>query len=330
MKKVLISGITGQDGSYLAESYLADGFEVHGIVRRSSTLARPRIDHLFDPDKVSPTQDLKLHYADLNDASALIRVISEVEPDLVINLAAQSHVAVSFEVPIESGLVTGIGAHALFEAVKIVNPNIRVYQAGSSEMFGGMLGRSSLDEQCAFIPKSPYAVAKVYAHHIARVYRESYGMFIANGILFNHESPRRGENFVSRKITLGAARIAFGQQKYLALGNIDAKRDWGHAREYVRAIRMIIESDSPDDYVVATGKFYSVRDFLEETFSILGLKWQDHVQIDPKLFRPNEVEDLLGDPSKIATALGWKHEINFQSLVGEMLESDMKLVSKNG
>jgi GDPmannose 4,6-dehydratase len=330
MKKVLISGITGQDGSYLAESYLADGFEVHGIVRRSSTLARPRIDHLFNPDKLSPTQELKLHYADLNDAAALIRVISQVEPNYIINLAAQSHVAVSFEVPIESGMVTGIGAHALFEAVKIVNQDIRVYQAGSSEMFGGMLSRQTLNEECIFVPKSPYAAAKVYAHQMAKIYRESYGMFIANGILFNHESPRRGENFVSRKITLGAARIAAGQQKYLRLGNINAKRDWGHAREYIRAIRMIVEADAPDDFVVATGKSHSVQDFLDETFSILGLKWQDHIQIDSNLYRPNEVEDLLGDPSKIKNTLGWKHEISFQDLVKEMLHSDMKIVSKNG
>lgn len=326
MKRVLITGVTGQDGSYLAESYLKDDFEVHGLVRRASTVERKRIDHLFDINSISSGQVLKLHYADLNDTSALVRVIALVEPDLVVNLAAQSHVAISFEVPIETGHVTGLGALALFESVRIVNPNIRIYQAGSSEMFGGMLGRTSLDEQSIFMPKSPYAVSKVFAHHSAQVYRDSYGMFVSNGILFNHESPRRGENFVSRKITLAAARISLGLQNKLILGNIEAKRDWGHAREYVRAIRAICEAEKPGDYVVATGKFYSVTDFAKLAFEYVNLDYKKYVEVDSSLFRPNEVEDLLGDPSKIRKELGWAHEIELPDLVKDMMDSDLSAI----
>ena len=329
MGKVLITGITGQDGSYLAESYLSDGYEVHGLVRRSSTLERKRIDHLFNPDFNNNKQVLKLHYADLNDTSALVRVISLVQPDIVINLAAQSHVGISFEVPIETGHVTGLGALALFEAVRIVNPGIRVYQAGSSEMFGGMLGRKSLDENSIFTPKSPYAAAKVFAHNSAQIYRDSYGMFVSNGILFNHESPRRGENFVSRKITLAASRISLGLQNKLTLGNMDAKRDWGHAKEYVRAIRLICDATTPNDYVVATGKFHSVTDFARLAFEHVGLDFKKYVEVDSRLFRPNEVEDLLGNPAKINSELGWRHEMELVDLVTDMMQSDLSALRKN-
>lgn len=325
---ILVTGISGQDGSYVAESFLSDKIEVHGLVRRTSNVARPRIDHLFNANKSRDEQLLQLHYADLNDTSALIRVIEHTRPDVVINLAAQSHVGVSFEIPIETGTVTGIGALALFEAVRIVNPNIRIYQAGSSEMFGGMLGREKLNESSIFYPKSPYAAAKVYAHSLAQIYRDSYGMFISNGILFNHESPRRGENFVSRKISLSVARILLGIQKKLHLGNIEAKRDWGHAKEYVRAIRLITEAQEPSDFVVATGESYSVRQFAQLAFDHVNLDWSKYVVIDKKLFRPNEVEDLLGDPSKIKEQLGWKHEISLKELVSEMVEADLSLIER--
>ena len=329
MKKVLISGITGQDGSYLAESYLEDGWQVHGIVRRSSTISRPRIDHLFDLDKLSQKQKIILHYGDLNDQSNLMRVISEVEPEQVVNLAAQSHVGVSFSVPIETGIVTGLGATSFLEAIRSVDPTIRFYQAGSSEMFGGVLGRNILDEDSKFQPKSPYAAAKVYAHHMTTCYRESYGMHASNGILFNHESPRRGENFVSRKITLAAARISLGLQSKLYLGNLEARRDWGHAKEYVRAIRLMLDSDNPSDYVVATGRSYSVLDFAKLAFSRLNLNYEEFVYVDESLKRPNEVEDLVGNPSKIKRNLGWEHEISLEMLVNEMVESDL-IAAKNG
>lgn len=324
MPKVLITGITGQDGSYLAENYMSDAYEVHGLVRRSSIVQRPRIDHLYNSNVTAETQRLHLHYADLSDTTALVRVIDKVQPNYVINLAAQSHVAVSFEVPLETANVTGLGALALFEAVRIVNPAIRVYQAGSSEMFGGMLGRQSLDEESGFFPKSPYANAKVFAHHSATIYRDSYGMHISNGILFNHESPRRGENFVSRKITIAAARISMGLQEKLFLGNLEAKRDWGHASEYVRAIRLMVEAETPDDFVVATGKSYSVREFASKTFMKLNLDFDKYVTIDKSLLRPNEVEDLLGNPNKIEKKLGWKHEIDLDGLIDDMLKTDLE------
>jgi GDPmannose 4,6-dehydratase len=328
MAKVLITGITGQDGSYLAEEYLARGWVVHGIVRRTSNLERKRIDHLFDKNSRTKAQPLILHYADLNDPLALVRLISEIEPEVIVNLAAQSHVGVSFEVPIETSLVTGLGALVLFEAARIVNKEIKIYQAGSSEMFGGMLGRPILNENSSFYPKSPYAVAKVFAHHSATNFRESFGMKISNGILFNHESPRRGENFVSRKITLSAARISMGLQQKLFLGNLDAKRDWGHAREYAKAISLIAESENSSDYVVATGQSFSVRQFVEITFKKLNLEWEEFVHIDQGLFRPNEVEDLLGDPTKILNDLNWKHSVDLDELIDEMLESDLKLTQK--
>jgi GDPmannose 4,6-dehydratase len=328
MPCVLITGITGQDGSYLAENYLEDGWEVHGLVRRTSTLARPRIDHLFSSDGSPEKQSLKLHYGDLSDFSALIRVIESVQPDHIVNLGAQSHVAVSFEVPIETGVVTGIGAASVFEAVRIVNPKIRVYQASSSEMFGGGEGTQKLNESSPFSPKSPYAAAKVYGHFMARLYRESYGLHISNGILFNHESPRRGENFVSRKITKGVARISQGKQNKIRLGNLDATRDWGHARDYMKAIRLMLAFDEPDDYVVATGISHSVREFSELAFSTVNLDSEKYVEIDSRLFRPNEVQDLLGDPTKIKTKLGWSPETSFEELVAEMIDSDLSVARK--
>ena len=322
MKKVIISGITGQDGSYLAENYLADGWEVHGLVRRTSSLNRPRIDHIEHED-VGISSRLKLHYSDLHDFSSLLRIIDQVEPSHFVNLAAQSHVGVSFELPLETAEVTGVGAANIFEAIRIVNPKIRVYQASTSEMFGGGEGQKSLNEESPFLPRSPYAAAKLYAHNMAIIYRESYGMHISNGILFNHESPRRGENFVSRKITKAVARIQQGKQTRLYLGNVDATRDWGHARDYMEAIRLMLESDIPDDYVVATGQSYSVLDFVKESFGYLDLEYDRYLSIDPKLFRPNEVHDLLGDPSKIKNKLGWTTQTSFEDLVKEMIESDL-------
>ena len=327
MRSVLISGITGQDGSYLAENYLAEGWQVHGLVRRTSILARPRIDHLFSPDSSSQEQKIKLHYGDLSDFSALIHVIDRVQPEHIVNLAAQSHVGVSFEVPIETGVVTGIGAASIFEAVRIVNSQIRVYQASSSEMFGGDIGVQKLSEDSLFTPKSPYAAAKLYGYHMAKIYRDSYGMHISNGILFNHESPRRGENFVSRKITKAVARIAGGQQRKLNLGNLDATRDWGHARDYMDAVRLMLAANDPDDYVVATGISHSVREFSDLAFEKVGLKAEDFIEIDPGLLRPNEVHDLLGDPSKIGEKLGWRPKSSFEDLVTEMVKYDQSLLS---
>ena len=328
MKNVLITGITGQDGSYLAEQYLNDGWNVHGMVRRSSTLSRPRIDHLFSPDLDNKDQKIKLHYGDLSDVSALIRIIQEVEPVQFINLGAQSHVAVSFEVPIETASITGLGAAAVFEAVRIVNPSIRIYQASSSEMYGGGHGSTLLDENSTFDPKSPYAAAKVYAFNMAKIYRDSYGMHISNGILFNHESPRRGENFVSRKITKAVAAIRLGHQQKLHLGNISATRDWGHARDYMVAVRDMLEAESADDFVVATGTSHSVLEFAELAFKTVNLDASNFIEVDPKFFRPNEVQDLRGNASKIHSKLGWQPQTTFENLVKEMVMSDLNELEK--
>lgn len=328
MKNVLITGITGQDGSYLAEQYLNDGWNVHGMVRRSSTLSRPRIDHLFSPDLDNKDQKIKLHYGDLSDVSALIRIIQEVEPVQFINLGAQSHVAVSFEVPIETASITGLGAAAVFEAVRIVNPSIRIYQASSSEMYGGGHGSTLLDENSTFDPKSPYAAAKLYAFNMAKIYRDSYGMHISNGILFNHESPRRGENFVSRKITKAVAAIRLGHQQKLHLGNISATRDWGHARDYMVAVRDMLEAESADDFVVATGTSHSVLEFAELAFKTVNLDASNFIEVDPKFFRPNEVQDLRGNASKIHSKLGWQPQTTFENLVKEMVMSDLNELEK--
>ena len=315
MKKALITGITGQDGSYLAELLLSKGYDVHGLVRRSSSFNTWRIDHVRDR--------LHLHYGDLIDTSSIIKTLHIVEPDEIYNLAAQSHVKVSFDMPEYTGNTTGLGFLRLLDAVREVSPRSRVYQAGSSEMFGKVL-ETPQKETTPFYPRSPYAAAKMYAHWIAVNYRESYDMHVSNGILFNHESPRRGENFVTRKITLGIAAIKKGKAKDLHLGNLDAKRDWGFAGDYVEAMWRMLQQDQPDDYVVATGETWSVKDFLLEAFSHVGLDWEKYVVSDPKFFRPAEVDLLLGDPTKAKTKLGWKPAVDFKKLVHMMVDADME------
>ncbi len=315
MKKALITGITGQDGSYLAELLLQKGYEVHGLVRRSSSFNTWRIDHV--------REDLHLHYGDLVDTSSLTRTLEHIGPDEIYNLAAQSHVKVSFDMPEYTGNTTGLGVLRLLDAVHEAGlKESRVYQAGSSEMYGKVV-ETPQKETTPFHPRSPYAAAKVYAHWIAVNYRESYGMHVTNGILFNHESPRRGENFVTRKITLGIAAIKKGKAKDLHLGNLDAKRDWGFAGDYVDAMWRMVQQDQPDDYVVATGETWSVKDFLLEAFSHAGLDWEKYVVVDPKFFRPAEVDLLLGDATKAKTKLGWKPAVDFKTLVRMMVDADM-------
>ncbi len=315
MKKALITGITGQDGSYLAELLLAKGYEVHGLVRRSSSFNTWRIDHI--------REKLQLHYGDLVDTSSLTRVLNLVGPDEIYNLAAQSHVKVSFEMPEYTGNTTGLGVLRLLDAVyELGLTKTRVYQAGSSEMYGKVV-ETPQKETTPFHPRSPYGVAKVYGHWIAVNYRESYSMHVSNGILFNHESPRRGENFVTRKITLGIAAIKKGKAKDLHLGNLDAKRDWGFAGDYVEAMWRMLQQDQADDYVVATGETWSVKDFLVEAFGYAGLDWEKYVVVDPKFFRPAEVDLLLGDPTKAKTKLGWKPAVDFKGLVKMMVDADM-------
>ncbi len=315
MKKALITGITGQDGSYLAELLLQKGYEVHGLVRRSSSFNTWRIDHVRD--------SLQLHYGDLVDTSSLTRVLELIGPDEIYNLAAQSHVKVSFEMPEYTGNTTGLGVLRLLDAVHEAGlKKTRVYQAGSSEMYGKVV-ETPQKETTPFHPRSPYGVAKVYGHWIAVNYREGYGMHVSNGILFNHESPRRGENFVTRKITLGIAAIKKGKAKDLHLGNLDAKRDWGFAGDYVDAMWRMLQQDQPDDYVVATGETWSVKDFLVEAFTHAGLDWEKYVVIDPRFFRPAEVDLLLGDPTKAKTKLGWKPAVDFKTLVRMMVDADM-------
>jgi len=315
MKKALITGITGQDGSYLAELLLQKGYEVHGLVRRSSSFNTWRIDHV--------RERLQLHYGDLVDTSSLTRVLELIEPDEIYNLAAQSHVKVSFEMPEYTGNTTGLGVLRLLDAVHEAGlKKARVYQAGSSEMYGKVV-ETPQKETTPFHPRSPYGVAKVYGHWIAVNYREGYGMHVSNGILFNHESPRRGENFVTRKITLGIAAIKKGKAKDLHLGNLDAKRDWGFAGDYVEAMWRMLQQDQPDDYVVATGETWSVKDFLVEAFGYAGLDWEKYVVVDPKFFRPAEVDLLLGDPTKAKTKLGWKPAVDFKALVRMMVDADI-------
>ena len=325
-KRALVTGITGQDGSYLAELLLDKGYEVHGIIRRASTFNTDRIDHLYK-DPHNPEARLFLHYGDLTDGTGLRRILERVRPDEIYNLAAQSHVKVSFEQPEYTADVVATGTLRLLEALRdymqISGRKVRFYQAGSSEMFGAAPPPQS--EKTPFYPRSPYAVAKVAAYWYAVNYREAYGMFIANGILFNHESPRRGETFVTRKITRAAGRIKLGLQKKLYLGNLDAKRDWGFAGDYVEAMWRMLQQPEPDDYVVATGESYSVREFLEEAFGLLDLDWRDYVEIDPRYFRPTEVDYLLGDPSKAKEELGWEPQISFKELVKMMVEHDLEL-----
>jgi GDPmannose 4,6-dehydratase len=313
--KALITGITGQDGSYLAELLIEKGYEVHGLVRRSSSFNTWRIDHI--------RERLALHYGDLVDQNSLVRTLEAVQPDELYNLAAQSHVKVSFEMPEYTGNVTGLGVLRLLDAVRELGLPTRVYQAGSSEMYG-LVQETPQTERTPFHPRSPYAAAKVMGHWLAVNYREGYGMHVSNGILFNHESPRRGENFVTRKITMGVAAIKKGRARELRLGNLDAKRDWGYARDYVEAMWRMLQQEHPDDYVVATGETHSVREFLEEAFSCVELDWKEHVVVDPKYFRPAEVDVLLGDPTKARQVLGWKPRVSFRELVRLMVDADLE------
>jgi len=326
MKRALITGITGQDGSYLAELLLAKGYEVHGVIRRASTFNTERIDHLYrDPHE--PDVRLLLHYGDLSDATVMRRILEKTEPDEVYHLGAQSHVRVSFEEPEYTADVVALGTLRLLESIRDymsrTGREVRVYQAGSSEMFGASPPPQS--EATPFSPRSPYAVAKVAAYHFAVNYREAYGMFITNGILFNHESPRRGETFVTRKITRAAGRIKLGLQDKLYLGNLDARRDWGFAGDYVEAMWLMLQQPEPDDFVVATGESHSVRDFLEEVFVHLELDWRDYVVIDPRYLRPTEVDHLEGDATKAREKLGWRPRVTFQELVRMMVAEDLEL-----
>lgn len=328
--RALITGITGQDGSYLAELLLEKGYEVHGIIRRSSSFNTERIDHLYQ-DPHATNKRLFLHYGDLNDANGLSRVIAAVRPTEVYNLGAQSHVRVSFDQPIYTADTTAVGSLKLLEAIRDFQQHngepIRYYQASSSEMFG-KVAETPQKETTPFHPRSPYGAAKVYAHWITVNYRESYDLHANCGILFNHESPRRGETFVTRKITRAATRIKLGLQETLFLGNLDAKRDWGFAGDYVEAMWLMLQQDTPDDYVIATGETYSVREFCERTFARLELNYQDHVQIDPRYYRPAEVDLLLGDPSKARKALGWKPRYSFEQLVDMMVDHDLELARR--
>lgn len=329
MKVALITGITGQDGSYLAELLLEKGYEVHGTVRRSSQFNTRRIDHLA-PFRVEPNARFFLHYADLSDGTGMRRLLSRCKPNEVYNLAAQSHVKISFDQPEYTADVVATGTLRLLEALRdycdSTGLEVRFYQAGSSEMFGSAPAPQS--EETRFWPRSPYAVAKVAAFHYGVNFRESYQMFVANGILFNHESPRRGENFVTRKITIGATRIKHGLARHLLLGNLDARRDWGFAGDYVEAMWRMLQHDQPDDFVIATGKSYSVRDFLSATFGRLDLNWEDHVRFDATYTRPAEVPHLEGDASKARQILGWHPTVDFEGLVDLMVESDLKLAAK--
>jgi GDPmannose 4,6-dehydratase len=329
VKRALISGITGQDGSYLTEFLLAKGYEVHGLVRRASTFNTERIDHVYrDPHEQGVR--LFLHYGDLTDGTGLRRVVEKVRPDEVYNLGAQSHVKVSFDQPEYTADAVGVGTLRLLESVRdfveLSKAPVRFYQAGSSEMFGAANPPQS--ETTAFYPRSPYAVSKVAAHWYAINYREAYKLFVVNGILFNHESPRRGETFVTRKITRAVGRIRMGLQKKLYLGNMDAKRDWGFAGDYVEAMWAMLQQDAPDDYVVATGEAHTVREFVEIAFGLAGLDWKQHVEVDPRYFRPTEVDYLLGDATKARTKLGWKPKVTFHALVKMMVEHDTRLAEQ--
>jgi GDPmannose 4,6-dehydratase len=325
MKSALITGITGQDGSYLAEFLLSKGYTVYGIIRRSSSFNTARIDHIYK-DPHDPHPELRLVYGDLNDASSLNRIIRMVQPAEIYHLGAQSHVRVSFDVPEYTGEVTGMGTVRLLEAIREIGVKTRFYQASSSEMYGN--APPPLNELTPFQPRSPYAAAKLYAYWMTVNYREGYNLFACNGILFNHESPRRGETFVSRKITKALARIKLGRQQKLFLGNLEAKRDWGYAPDYVEAMWMMLQQDRPDDYVIATGETHSVREFLDVAFGHLGLDWKQYVEIDPRYFRPTEVDLLIGDAAKAKKILGWKPRVRFEELVKIMVEADLETESK--
>lgn len=326
MKKAIITGITGQDGSYLAELLIEKGYTVHGIIRRSSSFNTRRIDHLYS-DPHDPSTRLFLHYGDLSDSSNLNRLFEKIAPDEIYHLGAQSHVRVSFDTPEYTGDVTGLGTLRLLDAIRETGVPARFYQASSSEMYG-LVQHVPQTEQTPFYPRSPYACAKVYAYWITVNYREAYNIFACNGILFNHESPRRGETFVTRKITRAVARIKAGLQKELYLGNLDAQRDWGYAKEYVEAMWLMLQQDTPEDYVIATGETHSVREFLEEAFTCAGLNWEDYVKIDPRYFRPAEVDLLIGDASKAKAKLGWEPRVHFRELVKIMVQADIDMLQK--
>jgi GDPmannose 4,6-dehydratase len=356
MKVALITGVTGQDGSYLAELLLEKGYEVHGVKRRSSSFNTQRIDHIYqDPHELNPR--LKLHYGDLTDSLSITKIIKECQPDEIYNLGAMSHVRVSFEIPEYVGQVDALGPLRILEAVRLLGleKKTKIYQASTSELYGGMLENKNkkglYDEDSAFYPRSPYGVAKIYGYWISKNYREAYDMFVCNGILFNHESPRRGETFVSRKITRAVARIALGQKEKFYLGNLDAKRDWGHAEDYVRMMWMILQADKAEDWVIATGKTTSVRDFVKMAFKEVGIEiafkgtgvnekgiivscsaknyqleiGKEILSVDQNYFRPTEVDSLIGDPSKAKNKLGWIPEHDLESLVKDMMSSDLKL-----
>jgi GDPmannose 4,6-dehydratase len=319
-KRALITGITGQDGSYLAELLLSKGYEVHGIVRRSSSFNTGRIEHLYR-DPHDPSARLRLHYGDVLDSASLIRILDAVQPEEVYNLAAQSHVRVSFDMPVHSGDVIALGTARLLEAIRDLRLRPRFYQASSSEMFGSSPPPQS--ESTPFQPRSPYAAAKVYAHFLTVNYREAHDLFACSGILFNHESPRRGETFVTRKVTHAAARIRRGLQDKLYLGNLDARRDWGFAGDYVDAMWRMLQADEPRDYVIATGESHSVRELLDEAFGYLGLDWQRYVEIDRRYLRPTEVDELRGDASLATSKLDWKPRVRFRELVQKMVDADL-------
>ena len=321
MKKALITGITGQDGSYLTELLLSKGYEVHGIIRRASTFNTGRIDHLYQDPHINGVR-LFLHYGDIADSTNLIKLLYRIQPEEIYHLAAQSHVRVSFDIPEYTGDVTGLGTIRILEAVRETGLKTKFYQASSSEMYGKVQEIPQRDST-PFYPRSPYGAAKVYAYWVTVNYRESYGIFACNGILFNHESPRRGETFVTRKITRGVAQIKAGLADKLHLGNLDAKRDWGYAKEYVMAMWLMLRHEEPDDYVIATGETHSVREFIQEAFSYAGLDWRKHVEIDSKYYRPAEVDLLVGDASKAKSKLGWAPRTRFKDLVRLMVDADV-------
>lgn len=321
MRKALITGITGQDGSYLAEFLLKKGYEVHGLIRRASTFNTERIDHLYT-DPHDPKTKIYLHYGDLSDSGQLTNLIYNIQPEEVYHLGAQSHVRVSFDMPEYTGDITGIGTTRMLEAIRRSGIKTKFYQASSSEMFGG--SPPPQNENTPFRPRSPYGAAKVYAFWMVANYREAYSIFACNGILFNHESPRRGETFVTRKITRSLARIKLGLERKVYLGNLDARRDWGYAGDYVEAMWLMLQQDEPDDYVIATEESHSVREFLEEAFSYQGLNWKDYVEIDPRYFRPTDVGYLEGDASKARERLKWQPKVHFKELVKLMVNADLQ------